>query len=235
MPQSKQTTLSQRLTALIAAVLAAWDGPPLRLVYVTDAGSAETEYYDQTLRRMLDPKRPGHYLTWQRIVDFYHASEYVHDLSKALFGGRERASQAWARKMCQWLKHKPGGVFRVLHSAAKLRHDGELSADAEEAYQSAYGYLRRQMRWMDYAEYRQANLPIGSGVTEAACKTLFSQRLKLSGMSWKNPGGQAIVDLRSMRLSGVWKQVHQRALATQGVKRLYSNYVTQHDLYEIAV
>ena len=132
------------------------------------------------------------------------------------------------------MKHQPRGVFRVLHSAAKLRHDRELPPSAEESYQSAYGYLRRQMAWMDYACYRHLRLPIGSGVTEAACKTLFSQRLKLSGMRWKNVGGQTIVGLRSMRLSGVWKQIHQLALAAQGTQDLYSNDATQRDFYEMA-
>ena len=41
------------------------------------------------------------------------------------------------------------------------------------------------MRWLDYRGYRRERLPIGSGVTEAACKTVFTQRLKQSGMTWK--------------------------------------------------
>jgi hypothetical protein len=48
------------------------------------------------------------------------------------------------------------------------------------------------------AEVRAASLPIGSGVVEAACKTLASQRLKRSGMRWRQPGGQAILTLRAL-------------------------------------
>ena len=65
---------------------------------------------------------------------------------------------------------------------------------------------------MQYHKYRQDHLPIGSGVTEAACKTVFTQRLKLSGMRWKIEGGQAILDLRVILLSGVWDEVRSNTL-----------------------
>ena len=72
---------------------------------------------------------------------------------------------------------------------------------------------------MDYREYRRQGLPIGSGVTEAACKTVFTQRFKESGMSWKINGGQTILVVRLAMLSGVWMTVYRdflrhRPLAT---------------------
>ena len=42
---------------------------------------------------------------------------------------------------------------------------------------------------------------IGSGIVEATCKTLVSQRLKRSGMCWKEEGGQAILTFRALLLS----------------------------------
>lgn len=70
---------------------------------------------------------------------------------------------------------------------------------------------RRQLR---YADYRRLGLPIGSGVTEAACKTVFTQRFKLSGMRWKPAGAQTILTLRVILLSGIWSTVYERTLAT---------------------
>ncbi len=57
---------------------------------------------------------------------------------------------------------------------------------------------------MHYAAYLRQNLPIASGVVEAACKTLVAQRLKQSGMRWSKAGGQAIVTLRSLIQSERW-------------------------------
>ncbi|MEO7329580.1 MAG: hypothetical protein ABI193_13455 [Minicystis sp.] len=53
-----------------------------------------------------------------------------------------------------------------------------------------------------YQEARAQGLPIGSGVVEAACKTLATQRMKLSGMQWGTEGGQAILTLRGLTQSG---------------------------------
>ena len=47
------------------------------------------------------------------------------------------------------------------------------------------------MQYKRYAEYRAVAIPQGSGVTEAACKTVYTQRLKLSGMSWKKAGARS--------------------------------------------
>ncbi len=67
---------------------------------------------------------------------------------------------------------------------------------------------RHQMRYYSLLE---KNLPVGSGVVEAACKTLASERMKRSGMSWMNEGGQAILTLRSLiqsdRFDRAWKRI----------------------------
>lgn len=82
-------------------------------------------------------------------------------------------------------------------------------------YDKAYRYIKKRTRWMRYHLYRRQCLPLGSGITEAACKIVFTQRLKRSGMSWTIEGGQVILDLRVIKLSRVWEAVHQRYLASK--------------------
>ena len=215
MPEPGQETLSGQLTALIEAVLRRWTGPPPRLAYITDGGTLQTRYYRRVLRRMSDPHHPGRRLRWQWVIDYYHASGYITQLAAALFSDAREGS-SWARKMGRWLKEKPRGIYRVLHSAAALRRRRIIvSAAKREQYRTAYAYLRKRMRWLDYVGYRRDHLPIGSGVTEAACKTVFTQRLKQSGMTWKVESGQWIVDLRVIHLSGVWSEVYQSYLGSK--------------------
>ena len=75
-----------------------------------------------------------------------------------------------------------------------------------EALEKELTYFRNQRWRMRYAQYRRANLPIGSGVVEAACKTLVTQRFKRSGMRWGMAGGQAILTFRSVIQSGRWER-----------------------------
>jgi hypothetical protein len=216
MPEKCQKTLSRQMTGLILQVLAVVTGVLPRLHYVSDGGHEPTRYFRQVLRKLCDPRHPGRLLRWTWVIDFYHACGYITKMSEALFGPVASA-QGWARKMRHWLRDKRHGVFRVLHSAAALRHRSRRRWTRAEtkAFREGYRYLRKRQAMMDYAAYRARGLPIGSGITEAACKTVFTQRLKQSGMTWEIEGGQVIVDLRTIWLSQVWAEVHGAYLAAK--------------------
>lgn len=213
-PELGQQTMTDELTALLLEVLRQWEGPLPRLVYLTDAGATETQYLKKVLKKLRHP-RSGQRLSWQWIVDFYHAAQRLTTMGESLFGAG-RAAKDWAARMRKLLK-KPNGPFRVLHSAAALRDRQRMSATAKKEFQTAYNYLRERTRYMHYAEFRAQGLPIGSGITEAACKTVFTQRLKLSGMRWTNAGAQVILNLRVILLSGVWEDVYQAFIESSNI------------------
>ena len=210
MPEAGQATLSTELSALIVAVLTHWEGPLPRLTYVTDCGHHPTDYFVRVLQTMRNPHRPAELLEWEWIVDYYHACQYITKLAEALFGPG-RSAFLWAAKQRRVLKEKPGGIFRVLRSAGALLSVRGL-VGSEDSYWLAYRYLRDRAAKMDYQTYRRRRLPIGSGVTEAACKILFTQRFKQSGMKWTIDGGSVILRLRVIALSGIWAQVRTAAL-----------------------
>jgi hypothetical protein len=208
-PEPGQGTMSQQLTQVLQEVLRRWQGPLPRLSYVTDAGDNETTFYKKVLRRLRHPVT-GQRLEWFWVVDYYHASERLWTMAETLFGAGPK-SWSWVRKM-QKLLLKPGGAGRVLHSAAALRSRLRLGGKRLAAFRRAYRYLQKRRPYLRYAAYRRLGLPIGSGVTEAACKTVYTQRLKLSGMRWKRAGAATILRLRVILLSGVWSEVYERTL-----------------------
>jgi hypothetical protein len=209
-PQPEQVRMSRELTRLLRDVLAAWQGPLPRLCYVTDAGKSETSYYRRVLAVMRHPTTRQR-LKWVRVVDYYHASQRVWTMAESLFGKGRGAG--WAKKMLKWLL-LPGGVNRVLHSAAAHQWRLVLRGQRKKAFAKAYSYLRRRMKYLQYAEYRSKGMPVGSGVTEAGCKTVYTQRLKLSGQRWENAGAQVVLDLRVLLLSGVWDRAFLSSLRT---------------------
>jgi len=213
MPESGQLILTGDLTRLLEETLKRWEGPLPRLHYVTDCGHHPTEYFEQVLSKMVNPRKPDQLLEWEWVVDYYHACLYITKLAEAIFGpGRE--SFAWAAKQRRVLKTKPGGVFRVLRSAGALLSIRGL-VGSEEAYDGAYNFLRQRACKMDYVTCRRRKLPIGSGITEAACKVLFSQRFKQSGMKWTVEGGTPILMLRTISLSRIWDNVRQNDLKSR--------------------
>jgi hypothetical protein len=219
-PELGQGTMSDKLAALIRDVLAQWEGPPPRLCYVTDAGENEVKFYRQVLRPMRHP-RTGQRLPWRRIVDYYHTALRITTMSEALFGDTPQA-HTWAAKLRKLLK-KPNGPARVLWSAAQMRSRHGLAKSHRKEFQQAYNFIRKRTKHMQYAWFRGQGLPIGSGITEAACKTVFTQRLKLSGMRWGKSGAQVILNLRVCLLSGIWDETYQAVVASSHghIPRIY--------------
>ena len=214
MPEEKQATLSRTLTQLLNATLTAWQGPLPRLAYITDKGSAPDEYYQRVLKKMKHP-RAGKPLTWEWVLDFYHVCSYIGKMADALFGPETPAGARWFAKMRRWLRDRRQGAAQVVRSAMQLLDRRKMNKAQQAAFWKAYRYLRRHRRWMDYAGYRRRGLPIGSGVTEAACKTVFTQRFKRSGMRWHHESGQVILDLRVIHLSRIWDDAFAADLAAR--------------------
>jgi hypothetical protein len=229
-PQPEQVRMSQELTRLLRGVLLAWKEPLPRLCYISDAGQSETGYYQQVLRGMRHPVTQQR-LKWVRVLDYYHASQRIWKMAECLFG-QGRQAESWAKKMLKLLL-LPGGANRVLHSAAAQQWRLSLAGKKKEEFSKAYKYLSKRMRYMRYADYRRQGMPLGSGVTEAGCKTVYTHRLKLSGMRWKDAGvpsfeasAQTVLDLRVLLLSELWETALLASLRTIEVVRVLTNQPT---------
>ena len=168
MPEAGQPTLTAQLTALLQGLLSHVDSSSLRLVYVSDVGYHPSDYYHSVLKKMADPKRPWRPLEWIRIVDYSHACLYIQQLAEVVFGPAPKG-RAWAKQRRTYLKTKSDGMTRVLQSAATLRRQHGLWGKPQ-VYEQAYAYLKKRTHWMRYRHYSAQRLPIGSGITEAACK-----------------------------------------------------------------
>ena len=92
----------------------------------------------------------------------------------------------------------------------------KISENNQKSLESAITYFRNNntKSRMKYTESVALNHVIGSGVTEAACKTIVKQRLCKSGMRWKERGAAIILSLRTLvhstgRWEQFWKKVNQ--------------------------
>jgi len=95
----------------------------------------------------------------------------------------------------------------LIGEAARLSRRSSLSQQVRDGAYSAWTYFNNHRHRMHYPEFLAESLPIGSGVTEAACKTLVKQRLCASGMRWKTKGAGIVLSLRALTQTvGRWTQ-----------------------------
>ena len=144
------------------------------------------------------------------VLDFYHAREYISKAASAIFGKDKQSKSAWIDTWSHQLKHKQGAIGRLLKELIyqKSRLDKKKDwLERDEELRLVIGYYTNNKSRMRYAHQLKHNLPMGSGVTEAACKTLIKQRMCLSGSRWKADGASCVLALRALKLSkGRWQQ-----------------------------
>jgi hypothetical protein len=129
------------------------------------------------------------------ILDFWHASDSLCKLAKAVHPIDETARQALLTSWCHTMKHE-GGV-RIVEELEKADLPRSKRV-VREQYEETVGYLRNNLHRMDYPRYRANGWCIGSGAMESACKTVVGQRLKLAGMRWRAKGTDEMCHLRAL-------------------------------------
>jgi hypothetical protein len=147
--------------------------------------------------------------TSRQLLDFFHVTEYLANVAYAAYPGKTEKPkrEIWLHERCTQLKHEPKAVEGLISEMEKLAKKTSLTKTIKENLQAALTYFINHRHMMDYAAHIEKNLPIGSGVTEAACKTLVKQRLCGSGMRWKDKGAKVILSLRALVQSkGRWQQ-----------------------------
>jgi hypothetical protein len=131
-----------------------------------------------------------------QIVDLYHAREHLWVLAGKLFATNDRRRKRWATGL---QKQLDAGKIESL--VRRLRTFPASYADAAELLRVEADYFERNQERMRYPNFRHQKLFVGSGVIEAACKTVVAKRLKQSGMFWTVRGANAILALRCCRLN----------------------------------
>jgi hypothetical protein len=195
MPEYKKGTLAAQLQAEAQAILGA--RPDLQRVYLADGAETNWELLAEVERALGgDPTQSV------QIVDFYHACEHLKDGCDAIWGESTPRGQAEFARLRVLLKEADDGTARILGTLKY--HAGRATGSRRKRIRTALTYVRNQQGRMHYPSYQRQHLPIASGVMEAACKTLVTQRLKGSGMAWSMAGGQAILTLRSLLQSERW-------------------------------
>ena len=150
------------------------------------------------------------------LIDFWHVAEYLSKAASAMYPSKNQTAlrEEWLENACHKLKHNFGSASRILNELIAFKEKNKMSAKNKKALQSTITYFTNNKNKMVYHKNVAANMPIGSGVTEAACKTLVKQRMCKGAARWKDKGATTVLTLRSLHLTAArwdqfWKKYSQ--------------------------
>lgn len=135
------------------------------------------------------------------ILDWYHASQHLHDYAKVLHPRDAAAQVVWAKQAKEVLYEQGGTALLAQLRQQPVPADGVVADELRKLV----GYFANNEHRTDYPSYRSQGWDIGSGPTEAGCKVVGA-RLKGSGMRWLEAGASQVAPLRALYQSGteVW-------------------------------
>ena len=113
-----------------------------------------------------------------------------------------------------------GRLSRMIGDLRRLGTRKKLIGQRRKRLARLCEYLEKNKRRMRYDEYLKAGYPIATGVIEGACRHVIKDRMERTGMRWKVPGAQAMLQLRVIRTHGDWG-VFQQYRIKQETLRLY--------------
>jgi hypothetical protein len=132
------------------------------------------------------------------VLDFYHASQHIWELGRAVVGDDGPAAAAWVEPRLHRLRH--GHERAVVAEVAALKAPRGPRGAVVRREQS---YLAAHAARLPYARIAARGWPIGSGAVESACRRRQC-RCKRPGQFWTARGLRHLCALDEARANGHW-------------------------------
>jgi len=168
-----------------------------------DLGSADVSYSVSDgadwIRRQYNQRLP---MLEANVLDYYHLRGQVIAASHQVFGEGTPEAVTWRREMMGVILEQ--GALALLDQLGVLRRSLR-AAGKRKALAKLRTYVAKRVEMLDYPRFLQKGYDIGSGPTEAFCKTLTA-RLKGQGMRWEKLNAEGMMALAAIRSSGMWNR-----------------------------
>jgi hypothetical protein len=147
-----------------------------------------------------------------QIVDLDHAQQHVWEVAHAVFGRSSQDACIWAKQACTLLV--PGKIEELVVALGKLPKIAPALGESRSVPEKAVDYFTTNAERMRYPSFRAQGMHVGSGIAEAACKTVVDTRAKRAGMRWTPDGLDAVLPLRTAKLNHTFDEFweHQSRL-----------------------
>jgi len=137
----------------------------------------------------------------REVLDFYHATEHLWELGRALKGSDEKSVAQWVEPRRHQLRH--GKHMVVLAEIAQVPVP---PTEAGKVIKREQAYFAEHADRMAYRKTHQRGWPIGSGPVESACRNRQC-RFKRPGQSWTPSGMRNLGALTEARHNHHWDEL----------------------------
>jgi hypothetical protein len=152
------------------------------------------------LIRAVEKSAAKHKVRVSVVQDFIHVTEYLWKAAHALHPNDPAKREEWVgERTLQILRGKARDVAAGLRRSATRQ---KLEGDARKPVETAAKYLQNNEKRLRYDEALAAGFPIATGVIEGACRHLVKDRMDLTGARWRLECAEAVLKLRSLKISG---------------------------------
>jgi hypothetical protein len=152
------------------------------------------------------------------VLDLLHVTPRLWKAAHVFYQEGSQAAEDFVRdRVVRVLQGHAAGVIRGLREMATKRG---VSGSKKKTIASVCAYLEANLERMHYDEYIRAGYPIASGAVEGACRHLVKDRMERAGMHWTVACAQAMLDVRSIYVSGLWDEYQAYRIAAE-TERLY--------------
>jgi hypothetical protein len=135
------------------------------------------------------------------ILDFYHASQHLWELGRALFANDEIKVAQWVEPRRHQLRH--GKEAKLLAEISKMKAP---LTEAGNVIRREQSYFAEHARRMNYRSIHRRGWPIGSGSVESACRNRQC-RFKRPGQTWTALGMRNLGAITEARHNGHWNDL----------------------------
>jgi hypothetical protein len=209
MPESGKATTVELLEKELLAVVS--ERPDVNVLFASDGAAPQWSSLAE-IKSRLPPTFTGHTMD---LVDAFHVAEYVQQAAQALEGKDTPDARILSATWRATIKESDDGPATALRSMRARLAFVETEGRRNEL-QAAIGYIANQneLGRMNYADAARRHYPIGTGITEAAAKTIVGTRMKRAGARFSQHGGQTVMTFRAALLSHRFDALHRELHST---------------------
>jgi len=138
----------------------------------------------------------------KKVLDYYHCSEYLHDLANAQYGKNSQKAREWVEATLTRLFLNKADLI-----IAGIKRMKSKSDTAKDQIEKTVRYLSDRIEMINYGSLKRGGYHIGSGGIESSNKFISNVRLKRSGAWWYPTNANNILKLRCAKYNKTFDRI----------------------------